>query len=231
MSSLFHWWSSLLSSLVSMGCVLLRPAVTVEGVRYKVLRQLAEGGFSTVQLARDIESGHKVALKRITCHSIEDQNLAKAEIQTMKKLAHENIIKLVGWTMVGEADLIHNRTSEVILVMPYYPRGTLHEELESRAAGSGQPFREAVLLRLFLGVCAAVRELHRSEPVLAHRDIKPHNVLLEEVVVKGRKEDGGGDLRPILMDLGSVASARVTVRNHRSVEWGGGGKTESGPTS
>ena len=43
-----------------MGCVLLRPALTVEGVRYRPLRQLAEGGFSTIHLARDTHSGRKV---------------------------------------------------------------------------------------------------------------------------------------------------------------------------
>ena len=61
MSSLLpHWCSRLLSRLLSMGCVLLRPALTVEGVRYRPLRQLAEGGFSTIHLARDTHSGRKV---------------------------------------------------------------------------------------------------------------------------------------------------------------------------
>jgi serine/threonine protein kinase len=137
MSSLLGWWSGLLSRLLSMGCVLLRPALTVQGVRYKVLRQLAEGGFSTVHLARNAESGRKVALKRITCHSIEDQNVARLEAETMKRFSHENIIQLVSWAMVGEADLVHGRTSEVILVLPFYPRGTLQQELEGRAAANG----------------------------------------------------------------------------------------------
>ena len=218
MSALLGWWSSLLSSLLSMGCVLLRPAVIVEGVRYKVLRQLAEGGFSTVHLARDAASGRKVALKRITCHSIEDQNLARLEVQTMQRFAHENLIQLVGWSMVGEADLVHNLTSEIILVLPFYPRGTLHQELERRRGTGGheqRPFsQQTSLLRLFLGVCAAVRELHRAQPVLAHRDIKPHNVLLEERR-RGGDDEGEVELRPVLMDLGSVAPARVKVRSHR----------------
>ena len=152
----------------------------------------------------------QVALKRITCHSIEDQNLARLEAEMMRKLTHENIIQLLGWTLVGEADLVHNRTSEAILVLPFYPRGTLAQELETRAA-SCRPFREAALLRLFLGVCAAVRQLHNADPLLAHRDIKPHNVLLEE----GKRSKDDVELRPVLMDLGSVALARVKVRSHR----------------
>ena len=90
--------------LAGMGCTLgcLRSTVTVEGrrsasiiphwslvqfvlstsrrstwvVRYKMMRQIAEGGFSTVDLVEDCETGKKYALKRILCHSIEDQNVA-----------------------------------------------------------------------------------------------------------------------------------------------------------
>ncbi len=151
-------------------------------------------------------------MKRITCHSIEDQNLARLEAEMMKRFNHENIIKLLGWALVGEADLVHNRTSEAILVLPFYSRGTLAHELETRAA-SCRPLREPQLLRIFLGVCAAVRELHVADPVLAHRDIKPHNVLLEERMSGGSKD--GVELSPVLMDLGSVAPARVRIRSHR----------------
>ena len=41
-----------------------------------MVRQIAEGGFSTVDLVEDCETGKKFALKRILCHSIEDQNIA-----------------------------------------------------------------------------------------------------------------------------------------------------------
>jgi serine/threonine protein kinase len=81
---------------------------------------------------------------------------------------------------------------------------------------AGRPFRESVLLRLFLGVCAAVRELHAAQPApLAHRDIKPHNVLLEERGRRRRKGDEEEELVPVLMDLGSVAPARLKIRSHR----------------
>ena len=41
----------------------------------------------------------------------------------------------------------------------------------------------------------------------AHRDLKPHNVLLRE------------DLTPILMDLGSVESARVKISTHSEAQY------------
>ena len=101
--------------------------------------------------------------------------------------------------MEGEADIVHNITSEIILVLPFYEKGSLQDELERRSV-KGNHLKELVLLRLFLGVCSAVRMFHSHDPPYAHRDIKPHNILLEK------------DLTPVLMDLGSVAPARITIR-------------------
>jgi len=52
-----------------------------------------------------------------------------------------------------------------------------------------------------------VRELHHSSPPLSHRDIKPHNILLEK------------DLSPVLMDFGSTTSARVTISNMKEAQY------------
>ena len=42
--------NNVVHSLTKMGCVCFKPSVVVEGVRYSVNRQLAEGGFGTVHL-------------------------------------------------------------------------------------------------------------------------------------------------------------------------------------
>jgi len=188
----------ILQKLVSMGCSLgcLRPTLTVEGRRYRVLRQLAEGGFSTVELVEDCETGKRFAVKRIVCHSIEDQNMAQREVEVTRALRHSNIVRVVGAATRGAADIYNNLTSEVLIVLPLFKQN-LHEELVRREA-AGAPLPTHLLLSLFAQICSAVRELHRSDPPLAHRDIKPHNILL------------GADLAPVLMDFGSTAPARTT---------------------
>jgi serine/threonine protein kinase len=45
-----------------------------------------------------------------------------------------------------------------------------------RATSSSLP--EDVCLRIFAGVCNGIRAMHRHEPPIAHRDIKPGNVLM-----------------------------------------------------
>ena len=111
----------IIKQLKRMGCLCFKPSLDVEGVRYKVLRHIADGGFSSVELVENIRTGKKHAVKRITCHSIEDQNVAKNEIEYNRRFSkHPNIITLVGSVLNGSADIVHNVTSEVILVFPYY---------------------------------------------------------------------------------------------------------------
>lgn len=192
--------------LTSMGCVCLKPSVTIDGVKYRIKRQIAEGGFSTVDLIEDPRTGKLFALKRITCHSIEDQNLARKEIQLHSDLTHRNLLPLVRSATHGSADIVHNTTSDVLLVFPYFSRGTLQQDLEKRAARK-DAFTEECLLNLFLGICEAVAVMHSANPPIAHRDIKPHNVLLDR------------DLTPVLMDLGSAAPARMSVSNMKEAQY------------
>merc|ERR1712066_666150 len=88
------------------------------------------------------------------------------------------------------------------MVLPFYERGTLHDELERRKV-SRSPLPQSSLVPVFHSICLAVRELHSAIPPLAHRDIKPHNILLER------------DLTPVLMDFGSCCPGRVSVRGLR----------------
>ena len=112
----------LLQKVLAMGCGLscLKASLTVEGRRYKVVRKIGEGGFSTVDLVEDVESGKKFALKRIVCHSTEDQNTALQEVKVTRGLSHRHIVRVVGSCTRGRADIHQNLTSEVLIVFPLY---------------------------------------------------------------------------------------------------------------
>lgn len=96
----------------------------------------------------------------------------------------------------GSADILVNATSEAHIVLPYYRKGTLHDYLTFGST----PLDTEEILRLFYHICDAVRYLHEFSPEpLAHRDLKTANVCLTD------------NMSPVLMDLGSVAVAKVQV--------------------
>jgi len=189
-----------------MGCVCFKPSIEIDGVTYKVIRQIAEGGFSTVELIENSRTGKKYAMKKITCHSVEDQNLATKEVELTRSFDHPIIMRVIAFSSKGAPDIVHNTTSTVMIVFPLYSRGSLHDELERRQLSSS-PLSEQTLLSIFSALCSAIKLLHSSSPPIAHRDIKPHNVLLDK------------DLSPVLMDFGSAAPARVTINNLREAQY------------
>lgn len=77
-------------------------------------------GFSTVALVEDNLTRKKFALKKIICHSLEDQRLAQREIEYHSILKHPNVIELVDSDYLGTPDPVANATSQVLLILPYY---------------------------------------------------------------------------------------------------------------
>jgi serine/threonine kinase 16 len=76
------------------------------------------------------------------------------------------------------------------------------------ATDEGSVIPERECLRLFRGACAGVLALHRAG--YAHRDLKPHNILLDAPFGK----DGSGG-RAIVMDLGSAAKFPLVITSRR----------------
>lgn len=197
----------LLSKLLKMGCICTKESVVIEGRSYVVLERIGEGGFSNIDLVENRRTKQYFALKRITCHSTEDQIAANREIEYHKHLDHPNILRLEGSSTLGQADIVHNQTSEVLLLLPYFQRGTLHDELVKREAIK-DPMDEKLILNIFSAVCEGVLHMHNAKPnPLAHRDIKPHNILLSK------------DYTPVIMDLGSMTLARVKINSHSEAQY------------
>ncbi|ENN77639.1 serine/threonine-protein kinase 16 [Dendroctonus ponderosae] len=188
-----------LSTLFRMGCICTSESVDINGIKYVVKELLGEGGFSCVELVEQASTRKKFALKRIKCHSIDDQKVASNEITYCKKMKHPNIIELIDACIKGSADSVVDTTSEAFLVLPYYKRGTLHDHLALKSfAKTYLDVRE--IIRIFYDICQAVKYMHDFSPEpIAHRDLKTGNVCLTD------------NLDPILMDLGSCAPAKQQI--------------------
>lgn len=145
------------------GASITRLNQTLQG-RYRIERQLGEGGAATVYLAHDERHDRIVALKVLKPEvaALLGAERFLAEIRTTAKLQHPHILPLFD---SGEAD------GSLFYVMPYVDGESLRERLRR----DGQlPIQDA--LRIAARVADALQTAHDAGFV--HRDIKPANILL-----------------------------------------------------
>jgi serine/threonine-protein kinase len=132
--------------------------------RYRIERELGEGGMATVYLARDEKHNRNVALKVLKPElaAVVGAERFLAEIETTANLQHPHILPLFD---SGKAD------SFLFYVMPYIEGETLRDKIDREKQ---LPVDEA------LGIATAVANaLHVAHEVgVVHRDIKPGNILL-----------------------------------------------------
>src|ERR671936_419809 len=134
--------------------------------RYKILRKLGAGGMANVYLAEDQELGRRVAIKILNeRHANDDQFVERfrREAQNAAALAHPNIVSIYDR---GEAE------GTYYIAMEYLEGRSVKELILSR--GPAPPRVAIDYARQILG---ALRFAHRNG--IVHRDIKPHNVLVD----------------------------------------------------
>jgi serine/threonine protein kinase/tetratricopeptide (TPR) repeat protein len=132
--------------------------------RYRVERELGEGGMATVYLAEDLRHRRKVALKVLKpeiAAAVGSERFL-AEIETTARLQHPHILPLFD---SGEAGGV------LYYVMPYIEGETLRERLDREGE---LPIAEVT--HILRELVDALTEAH-AKGVL-HRDIKPANILL-----------------------------------------------------
>ena len=143
----------------------------------QVFERIGHGAFGDVYRAWDPRLDREVALKLLRSDVVDDGQ-GSAVIDEGKLLArvrHPNVVTIYG------AEAIDGRIG---LWMEFVNGSTLEERVRS-----GRTFTPAEVTRLGLDLCAAVAAVHAAG--LLHRDIKAHNVMLD---------DGG---RLVLMDFGA----------------------------
>jgi serine/threonine protein kinase len=192
-----------------------------------VIKELAEGGFGMVYLVEDSNpsTGSRAlqyALKQLLCQSREQVTEANSELDALKRFqgrSDGSIIELLEYSTGVESGSERGGVSaakprQVLMLFPLYPLGTLWDRVEKGNNSNSWPFPEHVALYVILCAAESLLVLHREG--LAHRDVKPHNFLLEPVSESQQRNRGiPSPIRPVLMDLGSVTAARVQIKNKR----------------
>src|ERR671912_2239668 len=140
---------------------------TVIDGRYRVLNRLGSGGMADVYCAEDTQLGREVALKLLYRRFAEDEEFVerfRREASSAAGLQHPNI---VGVFDRGEWD------GTYYIAMEYLKGHTLKQLV--REHGAMPP---DLAVDITIQVLRAAKFAHKRGVV--HRDIKPHNVILDE---------------------------------------------------
>jgi eukaryotic-like serine/threonine-protein kinase len=160
--------------------------------RYRIERELGQGGMATVFLAEDLKHQRKVAVKVLKPELGAVLGAARFinEIRTTANLQHPNLLPLFD---SGEADGL------LFYVMPFVEGETLRARLDAERQ---LPVDET--LRLISLLAGALDFAHARGVV--HRDLKPENILLQAG-------------QPIVADFG-IALAVVEAGGDRITQTG-----------
>ena len=134
--------------------------------RYHVTALVAEGGTARVFVAYDNHNRAWRALKMLLPEYAQRPDLRRrliTEATAMKRLDHPHITK------VFEA---FEDDENAYLIMEYAERGSVGDWIQEHG-----PLPAAAAVEIMLQLCRAVTHAHDSG--IVHRDIKPHNVLVD----------------------------------------------------
>ena len=131
---------------------------------YMIGSLLGKGGFGDVYSGLCQETGHTVAIKQVYIKHVPKDELVsiKMEIELLKKLSHDNIVRYVG-------SLEQDGTLNIVL--EFVESGSLSDLITKM----GQPFKEPLVLNYMVQILEGLAYLHRQGVI--HRDIKGANIL------------------------------------------------------
>jgi len=148
----------------------------IVGDRYLLGKSVGAGSSGTVYLARDRHSGDRYAVKIREAHGREQPVRFIAEARDMARLRHPRLVPVVD--AGNDGDLYW-------FVMPFFVNGSLRDRV--RRTG---PLSSAEGLKTIFCVIEGLDAIHKAG--LVHRDVKPHNVLVDD------------DDVPVITDFGLV---------------------------
>jgi len=166
--------------------------------RYRIERELGQGGMATVYLAADLKHDRRVALKVLKPElaAVIGAERFLAEIKTTANLQHPHILPLFD---SGPVD------GTVFYAMPFVEGETLRARLSREKQ---LPIPEAV--RITSEIASALDYAHRHGVI--HRDIKPENILLHDgqalvadfgIALAASRSEGSSRMTETGMSLGT----------------------------
>ena len=135
--------------------------------RYRIIRPIGEGGFSTVLLVDDTMVHEDVILKILNPQVAMGDEMVKRFIQELRyarKVTHENVIRIYDILAIGRSYAIS---------MEYFLSHTLADEIQNET-----PLSIKRGVKIIFDVCRGINAAHQVD--IVHRDLKPLNILIND---------------------------------------------------
>jgi eukaryotic-like serine/threonine-protein kinase len=134
--------------------------------RYKILDMIGGGGMANVYLAHDMILDRDVAVKMLRLDLTNDEEFIRRfhrEAQSATSLNHPNIVNIYD---VGEENDLY------YIVMEFVDGQTLKQYIQQYS-----PLRVEEAVGIMSQLTSAIAHAHQNH--IVHRDIKPHNILVD----------------------------------------------------
>uniref|UniRef100_A0A6N2KLQ5 Protein kinase domain-containing protein n=1 Tax=Salix viminalis TaxID=40686 RepID=A0A6N2KLQ5_SALVM len=135
---------------------------------------IGDGSFGLVYKAK-LFNGSTVAIKKLDPDAFQGFREFRAEMETLGKLRHQNIVKILGYCVSG---------MERVLILEFVERGSLDQWIHDTSSTNNEqsvksPLPWETRVKILRGVATGLAYLHGLDTPIIHRDIKASNVLLD----------------------------------------------------
>ncbi|KAM5560501.1 lectin-domain containing receptor kinase VI.3-like [Rosa sericea] len=137
---------------------------------FKDSNVIGAGGFGEVYKGILPSTGCEIAVKKITRNGIQGMREFAAEIESLGRLRHKNLVNLQGWC---------KKKNDLLIVYDYIPNGSLDTLIFHPKDNFMLSWKQR--FNILKGIASGLLYLHEEwEQVVIHRDVKSSNVLIDE---------------------------------------------------
>ena len=174
---------------------ILQSLVTFTLENFKILQTIGEGSYGIIYLVEENVTNIKYAMKKILINNEAQLITFSKEYEIIHEIKHKNVLKIKG--------LSHKKldeTTHVLYILMELAKGDWDKEIKHRASNKNY-YSEEELIYIIRQLVDALYYL--QEMNIAHRDIKPQNILIfDHKVFK-------------LADFGEAKEVKLMTQKHK----------------